>query len=679
VSERLRLLLVLALAAAVRAPFWAEALRTPLDGDAAILGLMARHPFAGVTLWGQPYGSPLEAWLAAPFVWALGTTTAAVRIPAFLLGLGLVPVAWWLGRSLDPRAGLPAALLAACPSSYVLLLAAMPPPLYPSALLLAGALLALAAGLGESLEQGRPAWGGLVLWGALAGLALWTHLMTGSVVLAGAAWLLMRARGRRARLIPALAALAAAGAPWWWRVLGDAGASRALGLHFTPSALFGHAAAVVPRLHETLFGLGGGWAPWVADVAAPRAATPWPAAAPLVLLQCGLLVAAVALRGARARAMLLAAIVLTVAAFPLSRRAGPGDVRFLAPLYLPALALIAWALVRLLPVRRTYAAVALIGALNLTGGARLLADWRGADRAADPFHLPLLSSVRRLLEEHGIRRAYASYGPAWRLSYESGERLIVSQFRNERFPDHPLPYLDEVRFAGRVAWILTPGIPSDMPAPAAFENDLRVAGGSWKRDTAGSAVVFHGFLPPFGPGVVPLASAGRAGDGEPTTSVSEPGRGAVRFDVTPPQLLDALTLLAPAVGAPLPASVDVEASADGESFETVARRRRQRDRLDLVWEGRQPRYVLDSSLLAVPLGGRRVAALRLVPVGEAAPWGLAEVLLHPSTAERRPAWERDEAAAPDGNWAARRALLAARRSPDHVGWHIRSRIAAGHP
>jgi hypothetical protein len=41
--------------------------------------------------------------------------------------------------------------------------------------------------------------------------------------------------------------------------------------------------------------------------------------------------------------------------------------------------------------------------------------------------------VRRFLNEHAIRRAYASYGPAYRLTFETGERIIVSQPWNERF------------------------------------------------------------------------------------------------------------------------------------------------------------------------------------------------------------------------------------------------------
>jgi hypothetical protein len=676
VNERPRLLAALALAIAVRVPFWLEAARTPLDGDAAIVGLMARHPFASASFWGQPYGSPLDAWLAAPFVRVLGTTTLAVRLPAFLAGLALVPLAWALGRSLDARAARPAAILAACPSSYMLLMSAMPPPLYAAALLLAGALLLLAALLGDAVERGVAAPLRLSAWGALAGLALWTHLMTAGVVLAGIAWFLRRARGRRVRLLPMLVALTACAAPWWWRARGDPAATHAMGLRTSPAAVIGHAAEVVPRLHETLGGLLGAWTPWVADIAGPVAATPAWAAVPLILLQGLLLGAAcLALRKGRSAWMLLAAILLTLAAFPLSRRAGANDLRFLTPLYLPAVALMGWTLARVLDARGACVAAVLMAALGSTGGARLLGAWHGADRAAAPFHLPDLAPVRSLLAAHGISRAYASYGPAYRLTYESGERLVVSQFRNERFPDQPLPYLDEVRFADRVAWVLTPQIPSDMPAPEAFENDLRVAGGSWVRDTAGPAVVFHGFVPPFGPEVVPLASAGRAGDGDFDTGVTETGRGGVRFDVAPPQRLDAVTLVSPGTGPPLPPAFDVEASADGEAFDVVARRRPRRDRLDLVWEGAQPRYAFDSRLLAVPLDGREVAALRIAPAGVGGgPWALAEVLLHPSSPGARAAWADGSAA--DAPWSARREALSA--SPQHgrAEWYVRMLVAS---
>ena len=75
-------------------------------------------------MWGQPYGSPLEAWLAAPFVAALGPTAEALRLCYFLLGLGAHPRRLRAGARARPRAALPAAVLVACPPPYLLLLSA---------------------------------------------------------------------------------------------------------------------------------------------------------------------------------------------------------------------------------------------------------------------------------------------------------------------------------------------------------------------------------------------------------------------------------------------------------------------------------------------------------------------------------------------------------------------------
>ena len=79
VAMRRMLLLAMVVAAVVRGPFWIEALRTPVDGDTAIIGLMARHLGRGTTMWGQPYGSPLEAWLAAPFFALFGSSPETLR------------------------------------------------------------------------------------------------------------------------------------------------------------------------------------------------------------------------------------------------------------------------------------------------------------------------------------------------------------------------------------------------------------------------------------------------------------------------------------------------------------------------------------------------------------------------------------------------------------------------
>ena len=588
-SRRLYLPLAILFGVVVRVPFWAEALRTPVDGDTAIIGLMARHLGRGTTLWGQPYGSPLEAWLAAPFVAALGTTGEALRLFYFLLGLGLIPVAYGLGRALDPRAALPAAVLMACPPPYLLLLSALPPPMYPAALVLCGVLLALAVRLGDRLAAGDRPLGLLVGWGAAAGLALWTHLMTGAAVAASLGWLWRRAAGRRAALLAAVMPLLVVSAAWWAPALADAQAARVVSPSDRAQSTGDHLREVVPRLYVPLGGLLGTHVPLVADDADH-----------VVLALCG---------------------------------------------------------------------------LHLAGATRLIAAWRTADRAAAPFLLPDLAPTRRVLEAHGLRRAYASYGPAYRLTYETGERIVVSQPWNERFLHYPLPYLDEVRFATGVAWILTPAIPSDLPGPRAFEDQLGAAGGSWRRTDAGAATVYHSFVPPFSPRVEPLPGAGPAGDGDPGTALLPAPTETVTFALPAAVPLDGVTLVSGTRGPRLPRSMDVLVSADGAVFETVARRRRRGEREDLRWVNGHPQYVLDHDLIAVALGGRTVAAVRISPVASTDPWAVGEVLLHRSEDPRRGLpW--DEWLDPGLGWRERKRALAARPRPDREDWYYRVLLAS---
>lgn len=675
-SPRFGLPLAILLGLVVRLPFWIEALRTPVDGDTAIVGLMARHPGSGTTMWGQPYGSPIEAWLAAPFVAALGPTTEALRLFYFLLGLGLIPAAYALAGRLDARAALPAAVVAACPPPYFLLLAALPPPLYPSVLVLLACLLAVTLQLGDRLSGEGPAPRALLaLAGALAGLALWTHLMSLGVIVACLVFLFALARGRRRSLAIALLALLACSAPWWVRALTDPSATRIVSVSDRRQTTLAHLREVLPHLHEPLGGLLGSHVPMVADNAefivwSPRIV----AGAAIFIYGACLVFAARSLRDPRI-ALLFAAAGLTVLAFPFPLRSGPATLRFLTPLYLPVIALVAWVTAARAASRRAWLVVLALCGLHLAGGARLLGAWRSADRRAAPFLLPDLGPVREALERHGIRRAYASYGPAYRLTYESGERIVVSQPWNERFLHDPLPYLDEVRFASRTAWLLTPRIPSDLPAPAEFETALRAAGGAWRRTDLPDALVYHEFVPPYAAEGAPWPAAGAAGDGNLGSFLSPNATQPTVFRLPAPVALDAVTLMAGFDGPRLLRSMDVEVSGDGHTFEVVAQRRRRGERADLRWVNGHPQYVLDHDLLSIPLGGRTVAALRLTPVASGDPWRLAEVLLHPVTGARFP-WE--DALDPGLSWRERRRTLIANPRPDREDWYYRRLLAERH-
>ena len=105
--------------------------------------------------------------------------------------------------------------------------------------------------------------------------------------------------------------------------------------------------------------------------------------------------------------------------------------------------------------------------------------------------------------------------------------------------------------------------------------------------------------------------------------------------------------------------MDVEVSADGAAFETVASRRRRGEREDLRWVNGHPQYVIDHDLIAVPLAGRTVAAVRIRPVASTDPWAVGEVLLH--RAEGRPAQPWDEWLDPALTWTERRAASKPRR------------------
>jgi len=667
-----RLLAVLAFGAIVRAPFWLEALRTPLDGDEAVTGLMALHPGVGTTFWGTAYGSPLEAWLLSPLVAALGPTALPLRLYYFGVGLALVPLAWALGAALHPRAALPAALVMACPSAYMLLFASLPPTVYPTSAVFCGLALLLALRAGARLRAGSPCHGPLALWGLLSGAALWLQLSAASVVLACVSYLAWCGRRRPLPLLAGLLGLLLAGSPLWFAPLRDPRAAEAVGLAGRKASALDHAARVAAQLHRPVGGLLGTHAPVVADDPEHVVRAPRPIAL-LVALGYGAVVLVAARRARRSPAawLLLGALALAVLLFPFPARSGPETIRYLTPVYLPLAALAGLAASAAGNDRRTLGVALALAALHLVGAARLLAAWRATDRAAAPFSLPDLEPLKRLLDERGIRRAYASYVPAYRIAYETRERIVASQPWNERFPGHPLPFLDEVRFGKDVAWVLTPGIPSRLPEPDAFEAALRDIGGRFRRAEAGAAIVYDRFEPPFAATVVPLPGAGAAGDGDLATRAVEPPSGPTTFTLPSPTALDAVTLVSPRGELRLPEALRLEVSADGRDFERVARRREGEERGSLGWVNGHPQWPADRDLVAAPLGGRMVAAIRVTPLGPARPWAVGEVLLHPAGSTGP--WT--EWLEPKASWPERARALATSPRPDREDWYYRSLLA----
>jgi hypothetical protein len=111
------------------------------------------------------------------------------------------------------------------------------------------------------------------------------------------------------------------------------------------------------------------------------------------------------------------------------------------------------------------------------------------------------------------------------------------------------------------------------------------------------------------------------------------------------------------------------------AWERVAARRRREERNDLRWVNGHPQYVLDHDLIAIPLNGRPVAAVRVVPVESGDEWGLGEILLHPSgVGASGAAWP--EWLDPNLTWAERKRRLLAEPHPDREDWYWRSLLAS---
>jgi hypothetical protein len=259
-----------------------------------------------------------------------------------------------------------------------------------------------------------------------------------------------------------------------------------------------------------------------------------------------------------------------------------------------------------------------------------------------------------------VRRGYASYNPAYCITYESGERIVVSQPWNERFASHPLPYIDEVRFAADVAWILRPADDFGMPSPERFEGLLRTAGGTWRRTDQGGFVIYHSFVAPF-PDLVAEATVRLCNE-------------ALTLPLSPPRTLSGITLVARA-DRPLPDRLMVETATDDERTDLVWSRRRPRALTKLVWLNGNPRFAIDPNAVAVTIhGDEPVARVRVTTTGADACAAIGPVLLHGRPGGRT----TPETPLIDRSWSERRQVLAEEPRPDSAGWHYRRLVAEEH-
>ena len=490
---------LVAVFALVRGPLHAVTFALPVSNDDAILLLMARHVLRGelsTILWNQPYNGALDAYLLAPGL-AVASHHTAFRLYELVCAALLVLLAFHLGRRLGGEgAAWAAALLAAWGTPYMALMTATGPP--PNFLmpLLTGLPLAAAMREGDSPRAPLLAAG----LGLVCGLAVWnSSLAIPALVGIGMGLLAAGVRPRR----PLVVASALLGG--FALGVGPLLAAWAIGASGSEVVTAASAVtAVRPRwlwgkglddLAHAVSGLVGLEVPLVAD-------GPERAALPTLLRLClgGALPLAVAIGCVSRRALPFVGWAgALAAAFALSRRTGPDELRYLYGLVVPAVVLAGAGLARVWAWRRA-AGVALglmIAVPWAVGDRAVAAAWRDPNHAVRVWQVPPVEPALEALRRADVRSAYASLQFAGRLTLESGGDVIASQAWNERIPGDPLRFRDEVDLDPQVAWVLSGRLSRGMPRAGGFRRLLEGMGGLWQEDAAGDLVVFRDFRPPY--------------------------------------------------------------------------------------------------------------------------------------------------------------------------------------
>jgi hypothetical protein len=165
-----------------------------IDGDEAVVGLMARHiVFLGelpVFYWGQPYLGSLEAFSAAPLFWLFNSSTLLLKLVPTAYSLGFLVVSAVLARRLfGSGAALATAAYLAVPPAMWTVWSTKARGGYAELLFLGQAVLLATLALGRSRSR-RLALG----WGVLVGLAFWTHLLAIVYILPSIVFLLLARR-----------------------------------------------------------------------------------------------------------------------------------------------------------------------------------------------------------------------------------------------------------------------------------------------------------------------------------------------------------------------------------------------------------------------------------------------------------------------------------------------------
>jgi 4-amino-4-deoxy-L-arabinose transferase-like glycosyltransferase len=384
------------------------------SSDEALSGLIARHVLHGefhTFFWAMAYGGTQEPIVTAPIFWVFGSSWLALRIvPIVLSGLAALLV-WRVGRRTigEPAATVAGVLFWVWPA-YNLIQLTHQLGFYGSDVFYCALLLLLALRVVERPDAVRAG-----LFGLALGLAFWETAQIVPIAVPVVAWTVWK-QPRALRLVWVAAPLAALGAlPW---LLWNAGHDWAsLSTAYGAQSTYAHRIRTFlsPLLPMTV----GLRQPWTQQRFLPAA---------LTLALEALLAAAFVYGAWRTRRRNASLLYVVPVVFPFFYAISEWTIESSDPRYLvvltPVLALLAAQVATTFP--RGVALVALGCLISAVVLHKAQVNARAAARAqpqtgAPADFRPLIATLDRL----GIHRVYSSYWVAYRLAFESNERIIA--------------------------------------------------------------------------------------------------------------------------------------------------------------------------------------------------------------------------------------------------------------
>jgi len=476
--------------------------RSPLgipDSDEAVLGLMARH-FADGELttffWGQAYGGSQEVLATVPVFWVAGSGWFTLRLVPMALSAVAAVVIWRVGRR---TIGEPAAVAAGCVAwiwpPFVVYKLTHQWGFYASGTVYTGLVLLLTLRMVE-----RPTKIRVGLFGLVVGLALWQSTQLVPIVLPALAWAIWKQPAWLRRIwIAALLAALGALPSIVWNVRHDWGS---LTSPIEDTTTYHHRLRIFASpLMPMMLGLR---TPFTQELLVPV----------LALLAYAGLIGLFAVGAYRARTKETSLLYVVAASFPLLYALAPATLFSQEPKYLVVLSPVLVLLVAQLAATywRAVALVVVTLAISIATLHRMNTYFRTvpAQPPTAPRDLgPLIST----LDGFGLDRVYADFWLAYRLTFDTDERIIAAQnkFTELRFERgqavasrHPFirypPYETEVE-AARHGFVLfresiargadrTPGKPARDRAEQLqrLVTELRAHG--YRESTVGPFAVF---------------------------------------------------------------------------------------------------------------------------------------------------------------------------------------------